>query len=405
MRSICKISDEDLISAVETAKDRLLFMAPGLSLKLAETISQRWLTLEPEQVNVILDVDPEVYRLGYGEIEALELLEQRARQVGTLVCHQPGIRIGLLIADSTIIIFSPTPLLIEAGSTQPTHPNAIRLENLPSNVAREVGLGKKGIEDQIIGLAKAPSEIIQKVSDSLKINPPTKFDIARMVRVFNVFFEFVEFELHGCFISRKTVPIKSDLFGLAKDEKAQQKLRSLFKLIDTDSKLSDRKIADLKNKIVKDYLITLKGYGSVVLRTNKSAFEEAVKEFEIKVTEFQKSVETQLDQEIMTNKQSLLEALLPSVWNNPPGRYQKYIGNTPSKDQIKRMLEDDLNKAFGNARDIIKEMKVSLIFKGVTYELLSNKEFIKIAKKAIPSLESLHQESIAAVETNGKNKS
>ena len=400
MKSICKVSDEDLVAAIEAAHNRLLFMAPGLSLKLARAISQKWLILDPHQVNVILDVDPEVCRLGYGELDALRLMEERARHVGSLVCHQPGIRIGLLVADDTVIVFSPTPLLIEAGSTQPNHPNAIRLDGLPMNVARDVGLGENGIEDQTIGLEKVPSEKIQKVADELKTNPPVKFDIARKVLVFNAFFEFVEFELRGCFISRKTVPIQSDLIGLAKDEKAREKLRSSFKLIDENSKLSDKQITELKNRIAKDHLITLKGYGTVVLRTNKPAFEKAVKELEAKVKEFQKSVEIGLEEEIKANKQLLLDALLPSVQMNLPERWKKFIGTSPSKDQVKKMLEKDLTATFGSAKSIIKEMKVSLIFKGVTYELLNNEEFIKVASKAIPSLESLYQESIAAVSSD-----
>lgn len=402
MKSVCKISDDDLIPVIESARDRLFFMAPGLTVRLAESISQKWLTLESNQVNIILDVDPEVCRLGYGELDALQLLERRARQVGTLISHQPGIRIGLLVADQTVVVFSPTPLLIEAGSTRQNHPNGIRLDNLPRNVARDVGLGENGVEDQNIGLEKAPSEKIQKVADDLRTNPPVKFDIARKVRVFNAFFEFVEFELRGCFISRKMVPIKSDLMGLTKDKKAQEKLRSSFKLIDEDSKLSDKQITDLKNTIAKDHLITLRGYGTVVLRTNKPAFEEAVKTLQTKVKEFQKSVEKGLDEEIQTNKQSLLEALLPSIQANPPTRWTKYLGSSPSKDQVRKMLDDDLSSAFGTAKEIVNEMKVSVIFKGVTYELLNNEEFIKVASAAIPSLESLYQESIAAVSTGSK---
>jgi len=33
--------------------------------------------------------------------------------------HNPGISIGLLIADDVTLIYNPTPLLIEAGSGQP----------------------------------------------------------------------------------------------------------------------------------------------------------------------------------------------------------------------------------------------------------------------------------------------
>jgi hypothetical protein len=88
-------------------------------------------------------------------------------------------------------------------------------------------------------------------------NPPVKFDLARKVRVFNARFEFVEFELHGLSLSRKRVPIPSDLMGLAKDSNAQRLLRSSFQLIDENSDVSVDRVTSLKQFIVKKYLINL----------------------------------------------------------------------------------------------------------------------------------------------------
>jgi len=41
-------------------------------------------------------------------------------------------------------------------------------------------------------------------------------------------------------------------------------------------------------------------------------------------------------------------------------------------------------------------MKVKAVFKGVTYESLSDPDFIRIAHEAIPSLDFLHDEYDAA---------
>ena len=158
MKSVCRLTDEYLIERIKLAKERLFYMAPGVSLKVAKAISLQWTNLGTEMVNIVLDVDPEVCRLGYGEIEGLQLLEERARKVGTLVSHQPGIRIGLLVTDNSSIIFAPIPLLIEAGTTQSDQPNAFIMDSLPKNIAREVGLGEDGVADQSIGLEKAPTE-------------------------------------------------------------------------------------------------------------------------------------------------------------------------------------------------------------------------------------------------------
>jgi hypothetical protein len=43
-----------------------------------------------------------------------------------------------------------------------------------------------------------------------------------------------------------------------------------------------------------------------------------------------------------------------------------------------------------------EDMSVKVIFKGVTYELLSDLEFMRIANEKIPALDSLHNEFDAA---------
>lgn len=37
-------------------------------------------------------------------------------------------------------------------------------------------------------------------------------------------------------------------------------------------------------------------------------------------------------------------------------------------------------------------MEVKLIFKGVTYELLSDPKFVKVAREKLPTLKQLHEE-------------
>jgi hypothetical protein len=43
-----------------------------------------------------------------------------------------------------------------------------------------------------------------------------------------------------------------------------------------------------------------------------------------------------------------------------------------------------------------KKTKVTVIFKDVTYESLSDRKFIEVARKALPNLNMLHEEYLAA---------
>ncbi len=394
--AISIVNDDVLVSRIEQAQSRLVLLAPGVSKKVADCLCRRWQELTSEQVTVILDLDPEIYRLGYGDLDALKALEQTARSLGTMLQRQPGIRIGLLIADETTIIYSPTPQLIEAGPTSPEAPNAVVLGFTPPQIADELGSGEDGIRRQTIGLEKAKLGDIKTVEDNLNKNPPLKFDIARTVRVFNAAFEFVELELKGCLLSRKTVQIPSDLMGLAKDPKTQRLLTSHFKLVGQEQSVSSDRVVKLKKWICDRYLVSLTRYGNVVLRNNKPAFEAAIKALRRYVARFQRQVVKELQKVMDANRKSLVVALMPAVIASPPRRWTRFLGDTPTAAQLAAALEGEIERAFGSASDLASQMEVSLLFKGVTYESLSDPQFIDVARKAIPMLKQLHEEYDAA---------
>ena len=66
--------EEELLELLSLARTKIAYMAPGITESLAQAIANRWEALGPDAVQVILDVDSEVCRMGYGTIEGLELL-------------------------------------------------------------------------------------------------------------------------------------------------------------------------------------------------------------------------------------------------------------------------------------------------------------------------------------------
>ena len=116
--SITNADEAKIVSILTSARRRWLYMAPGITQPIVEAMDALWARLGGASGSVILDLDPEVYRLGYGTLEGLQQLQEAATRHGTLICrHQDGIRIGLVISDDHTLIFTPTPLLIEAGPT------------------------------------------------------------------------------------------------------------------------------------------------------------------------------------------------------------------------------------------------------------------------------------------------
>src|ERR1700722_16024688 len=141
-RAIIAASDKVLCDLIARSTNRLIVLAPAVSMVVASTICTKWKQLGGHRVNVILDLDPEVFRLGYGEFDGLKLLESAAAELGTMIQRQPGIRIGLIVSDTTTMVYAPTPALIEAGPSSPDSPNAVVFEGEPPEMQRDLGHGE-----------------------------------------------------------------------------------------------------------------------------------------------------------------------------------------------------------------------------------------------------------------------
>lgn len=403
MPCVATADDKSLIALISAATRRVVYLAPGVSVEVAKALASKWSSLGKEAVSVMLDVDPEVFRLGYGDFEALWFLQQTARSVGAVVLQRPGVRIGLLVADDTTLVFSPAPLLIEGGSSRAERANAIVLQSVPKEVEEGLSLGEGERRGRTVGLDSVRPAQLQEVAEDLRKNPPAKFDVARVMRVFNSQIEFVELEVRNCSISRRSVRIPSDLMGLAKDPKAQALLQSSFRLVGDDTELSGERIMRLKNSIVQKYLVTLPNYGMVILRSNKPDFEREVDGLRRCIRNFQERAEARLQEEMDTNRAALVRALSPAVEASPPQRWNRILGPSPSPDRLRQMLDSELKKRFGTAKDVVNQMDVRLVFKGVTYELIGDPDFRKAVKKAFPSLD-LFSEIDAAPTVSGDER-
>ena len=71
--------------------------------------------------------------------------------------------------------------------------------------------------------------------------------------------------------------------------------------------------------------------------------------------------------------------------------WKKY-GKTLDEAAVSGLLDDALRRAFEVAKRHVREMQVKCVFKGVTYELLSDPRFIEATTKAIPTFANLYRE-------------
>lgn len=247
-----------------------------------------------------------------------------------------------------------------------------------------------------LNLAAVPikAEDVERTRADLQANPPAKFDLARKLTVFNSAIEFVDFKLHGAAISRKTVPIRAELMGFAKQPDVQALIRSSSRLLADDSgQLSADHIFKLKQSIAGRYLVQLPKHGIVILRSNKAEFQAAVQALKFEVQLFQDQYKARIQAVIEANREKLVAGLLAGVLASPPERWQRFIGSRPSEVQVESMLRSELTKAFGSAADVLRDMEVVVVFKGVTHESLTDPAFVAAIEKILPpELRPFHEE-------------
>lgn len=402
-RVFTSASDDTLGHLVSSAKERLVIVSPGLSKDLATAIAKRIAhDGGPPVLAVIVDIDPEVCRLGYGEIEAIDIVRDALATKGSSLQTQVGVRIGLIVADDEILVYSPTPRLIEAGSTSDTTPNAIRItKDAAIDIASACGAGPEleVLVNQELGLDFVDDRKLIAVKQDLKEVPPRPFNLVRLERVFNYRLEFVEFSVEHYKLKTRSVPLPPELLGLA-EKNLQDRIRNTFRVFESGSpfefKIPDpcplppeglldeqHPVPDIvvteewlskeADRLRKKYFIPLgsAAYGNLILKRLKPEFEAEVERLKGIVEAYAKEVTSSIKAKIAETRDDLIKALFPRVKAAPPPSWlRKSVDGRLSDQALQQRLEDEVDRAFEKVEEAF-EPKVACVFKGVNYETIT----------------------------------
>jgi len=406
MPTLQSITDEILIAAVNSAQERVVFIAPAVWPPLARAVSDAWRRLGAGGVTAILDVNAEVCRFGFGSMKGLEILQKAATSAGETLGNEPGVRICVLIADQQTFVFSPTPRLLEpspgehtdAATTVPKT-NGIVLTSPIPNLEAEVGVGA-GAEKELtrtIGLDPVKPKDVAAVEQELKENPPKPVDLARAVNVYNARIQFVELTVAGCKLSQHTAKLPKHLVHILKENKElEKKINNSIRLLDeddkliTDSELSEATIMAERDQIEQEFLIHVPG-GTIFERARRIELEEAVTKLNVTIADFSKKVEKVLAERFATTATALSHELLPEVMNDIPPSWERFVGKNPAPEKVRYRIEDVLLMAFGDPKTKVSRMKASMVFKDVTFEMLQNQEFRAIVAENFDGLPTMKQ--------------
>lgn len=398
----CSLSPDRMADLVRRAQHAVCYAAPGIQLDLAQAMVDSVGRLGKEMLTVSLDFDDRVMRMGYGDIGAVTLL----LDAGISVNSSPGLRTALVVVDNEGYIFTPTALYLEAEPFDGAASNAMRLsgEQVAQALARlspaakaiavaqaKTPEAKQQIEALTVDVVSAPITVskLAEVKTSLREVPPVRFDLARQVRVFEPYLQYVELSLTGAAIQRHRMAIPPSIQKLGGSKDLENRLRTTFELIEKGSKLSSKPLEDALNEIRKDFTRSLgKDHGRVVLNAAKPHLVNRLTEFRTKLEAHQKAVAAGLQTHLDESRKQIVAYYQARVMEaKPDALLGQSVSGEISEANAQRWLNGELDRVFPRAETLIQEMKLDERYKDVTFETLNHKDFLESVKDAFPNVD------------------
>lgn len=440
MSTFCAVDDAALIKLIQSARKRIVFIAPGLHEPVATALGERFHEIDGLDVTVVLDPDEDVCRIGFGDAKGLELVNEYAKKNGFWVRSQPGLRVGVLLADDQTLVWSPTPRSVEAppdsmadqpdltdapndspsislaspGTTSSLPgfapqassvvpslaPNGLLLganpgEQLAKAVAAEgTDADPKHAE---IGKSAITPEQVKTTLDELKKNPPIDVDLARVTRVFSTKLQFVELEIKGAKISQTQLTVPSVLLNADANEDLQGLIQSKLNAFTSYKKVevsvpayhNGTPLLDANGNPLMDRV------SEASLQRTRTAFESR---FIHDITGFGRLIAKDEKEEFEAHLEALKVQLLAhakGIKEMIDAQSTEIIdkaidlimersqrsgsSHMPNPQQLQKILHERL------VRSKEDEPKISLVFKDVTFEQTKSDAFRRLVDKALPA--------------------
>lgn len=396
---LTSLSDRKAAALVSRAQNRVVYAVPGIQPGTAAALAELKNSRPGVSITVSLDFDERTLRMGYGTLAAVDKL----READLDITYSPGFRAAILIVDDEGWSFTPTALYLEAEPQSDETPNAIRLSSgqvrelllrlCPS--AREEAIAAAASPEEASRLSSIPLEVselpifevhYEEVKSALEAAPPVKFDVARQVRVFEPYLQYVEIKLTGVAIQKHKVALPKSLQQLATSKELKDRLRTTFDLVEKGSSLSSKEMDD---KVAKLRLFTPslgERLGRVMLKSARPLFDKRLDELKAELATFQERVKQELQTKLDESCDLVAEYFLPIALNNPPDELVARL-HPINAETVKRWLQRELEKAFPTADKLIHEMRLDAQFKDVTWETLNDPDFGDALRKAFPDVD------------------
>ena len=411
----CTLDSQRIADLILSAKRFVCYAGPGIQKTPAIAMVKIAREIGSEMVSVALDFNERVMRMGFGDIDSVKIL----RDAGIIVRDAPGLRTALVLVDDEGFVFTPTALYLEAEPHGRHAVNAMRLSREQfgealariSPVAKAIAIAQAPDEKERDRIANLPLEVgvepvdenrVEIVGRELEEAPPVNFDVARQVRVYTAYIQYIELKLTGAAIQRRRLTIPPKILKIGGSEDLEGRLRTTFELIEKDGKLSSRSLEAELSEIRNIFTPSLgKNHGRVVLKHAKPRLEKRLRALSDKLDKHQQNVVRKLQSHLDESRKQIIDYYLPRVIDSPPAAMLgQMLHRKPTKGEASRWLGAELDRVFPSAETLARNMKLDVRYKDVTYETLNQPDFFQSVKDAFPSVnwERLYAEFLAAGE-------
>lgn len=392
-----QINSDRLCTLIADARKHLCYAAPGIQLEPAQAIVALSKIIGVELIYVFLDISENVMRMGYGEVEAICLLKNNGIQVQ----HIAGLRNGLIVSDDIGFSYTPTALFLERDDTDGEVLNSMRL--MPNQIqeamarlspaSKAIALAQADTAEQVekinsLSVETKPQSVteqtLNKIDQNLKSAPPVSFDIARQVRVFQPYFQYVEMSLTGAAIQRKKLEIPKSIQNIGGSKELEGRLKTTFDLISKDALISSKGLDDELHKIRTDFTRSLGGkHGRIILISALDSFAKKVALFRETIAKHSLVIEEELQNTLVASQKMIVKYYLPLVIENPPDKCIGEIG-VVNEQNVEKWLEQEVNAAFPKVESLIQNIQFDVNFKDVTFDTLNKDDFLETIKRVYP---------------------
>ena len=396
-RIFVAVDDRFLAETIGNGKERIVYAAPGVGEHSARALVDAINRLSG-QVTIILDADPEVCRIGYGDPKALQILHHSACEQQLPLRRQAGLRIGVLVADDLVVAWSPIARSVEQERLS-KQPNGLVLDGTPASVcATAMAAEDTSVlpTDAEIGTEPLKVEKLQEALDDLRRNPPVPFDLARRTRVFSSRFRFVEFEIRGAQWTERKINLSGVLMNADLPEELRDVLDTQIRPYREKNepafdvphlvcgirafdqhgkkilvKATQGRVLGYWTEIRDRYLRHVPGFGWLIKREDLEAFREAATAFEETLRDWVKAFGEYSD----ARKKALEDGIVSAI--------RERIRRSDLNGKLKN-LDLEAEVRLGLERMRVINPQVRIVLKDIAWESTRDAEFLEALEKAFP---------------------